>query len=863
MKLVNRLLSLIGIIAFNSFTFAADAVAPQVYAVVIAPGQFADAQIKPRPSAQSDGEAIYDLLTNPEYLGVPKDRIKLLISGEDATRNASKATKENILAAIKDVGQKAKKEDLVILTFLGQGASSGERACFFATDSSFKERGKTAILASDLEPLFKTFPAQLAVFLDIYVKGFDAGKETVLEPNVGEFTRAFLGFSDKEEVTLPTGRAIVIAGAGIATPLTVDEGKRGIFTKVLLDALKGDADKEGGQADGNVTIDELSSHLERELPALARQLGKTNDEKIQSPLSIRDSSTHFIISHNPSVFAQVKKNLDRWKVLSEEKKVPAEVAEEGVRLLSRMPKLKLYQDLRNDYQKAVTDKITVDDLLKQRESILESMKLATEDARSYSSTVLTGLEFVDRAFVKEVNLGELTAKAIRGLYVKAEEKIPEAIQKQLEQAKQLKKSDLRQLLVDARLPLGKREDLDNKGDIEASLDMAMRKLDPYTQYIPKELVERTNSSVSGLFTGIGVQIRRDLVRDGLLVVTPIKGSPAYKAQIKQGDLITKIRRKVDSQGNPLPKEEITSTKGMRVDDAVKLILGKPGTEVEITVEREGEKEPLEFKLRRGRVEVESVLGYQRNSDDSWDYFVDPKTKIGYIRLTSFARKSNDDMKAAVEELVKQGMKGLVLDLRFNPGGYLNVANDICDLFIDDGIIVGIKERGKEPRAMTGETKGSQTFFPMVCMVNGFSASGSEIVGACLTDHHRAVIVGERSFGKGSVQTIQPFEPTGGEIKLTTAAFLAPTFRNLNKSSTSGKEEEDWGVRPDPGFNIKLTPEEQNELADRLQEREIIPNRALTPKKEVKPFTDKQLDVALDYLRKQIKLTGSASNKKED
>src|SRR5205823_7685680 len=148
---------------------------------------------------------------------------------------------------------------------------------------------------------------------------------------------------------------------------------------------------------------------------------------------------------------------------------------------------------------------------------------------------------------------------------------------------------------------------------------------------------------------------------------------------------------------------------------------------------------------------ETVMGVRRDAADDWDFMLDPKTKIGYIRLTQFTRNSAKEMTAAVEELKKQGVKGVVLDVRFNPGGLLTTAREITDLFVDDGLIVSIRPReGKEER-LPGFSEGSHLRFPMVCMVNSGSASGSEILSAALQDHGRALIVGERSYGKGSVQ----------------------------------------------------------------------------------------------------------------
>ena len=200
--------------------------------------------------------------------------------------------------------------------------------------------------------------------------------------------------------------------------------------------------------------------------------------------------------------------------------------------------------------------------------------------------------------------------------------------------------------------------------------------------------------------------------------------------------------------------------------------------------------------------MESVLGSKRNADDGWNYVVDPENKICYVRLTQLLAQHVSRLEKVMRKLAKTGIKGFILDLRFNPGGLLDSAVKISDLYIDDGLIVTIRPRNGAPTSYTGHSDGSYTAFPMVCLVNGWSASASEIVSACLQDHGRAIVVGSRSYGKGSVQTIHPFE-TGGRLKLTTATFWRPSDRNLNKASTSGKDDDEWGVTPNDGFVLKL------------------------------------------------------------
>jgi carboxyl-terminal processing protease len=422
----------------------------------------------------------------------------------------------------------------------------------------------------------------------------------------------------------------------------------------------------------------------------------------------------------------------------------------------------------------------------------------------------------------------------------------------------MSEDELTGLLADAREHLGRREDLDKNKDMDIALQRMMRNLDPYTTYFDPDMMDRMGKEISGTFGGVGIQVRKDAVRDVLEVVTPIMNSPAYEKGIQTGDLITRIYRKVDSEGKELETPEDVPTKGMPLNDVVKKIQGMAGTKVKLTIERPGEEKSLEFELTRRKIQVESVLGYKRAPNDEWDYFVDPENKIAYVRLTQFARNSARDLKVVMKQLKKQKLKGMVLDLRFNPGGLLDSAVEISDLFTD-GIIVRIKGRNRRPQALEGNATERYDNFPMVCMVNGLSASGSEIVGACLQDHNRAKIAGERSYGKGTVQNIQPFEK--GEIKLTTATFWSPLDRNLNKSSTTGKEDDEWGVRPEEGLLVPLSAADRENLQEAQHNSEIIYGKNSKVKPAKSDFKDRQLEAALKYLRSQIKTAAKDEAKK--
>lgn len=381
------------------------------------------------------------------------------------------------------------------------------------------------------------------------------------------------------------------------------------------------------------------------------------------------------------------------------------------------------------------------------------------------------------------------------------------------------------------------KDVDRRQLIQAAIRGMVTQLDPYSNYISPEELKRFNQEVEQEFGGIGIQVQIDPKTRRLMVMTPLPGTPAYKAGIKSGDLIMEIDGK--------------SSEGISLEEAVKTLQGKPGTDVTLGIQHAGSDKVEPLKITRALIQVATVLGDTRKPDDSWNFLIDAENKIGYIRLTHFGRRSADELQEALETLQKEGMRGLVLDLRFNPGGLLGQATKIADLFLESGTIVSVKGRNTENRVWTAEKEGTFSGFPMAVLVNRFSASASEIVSAALQDHKRAIIVGERSWGKGSVQNVIELEGGTSALKLTTAQYLRPSGRNIHKFP-GAKDDEEWGVGPDSEHKIEFTDKEMRDYLEYRRQRDVIGGSANKVE-----FTDRQLNDALSYLRTQL-----AGDKKE-
>jgi carboxyl-terminal processing protease len=363
--------------------------------------------------------------------------------------------------------------------------------------------------------------------------------------------------------------------------------------------------------------------------------------------------------------------------------------------------------------------------------------------------------------------------------------------------------------------------VDRRELMEAAIKGVLSKLDPYSSYIGPEEFGGFKTSVESQFGGIGIQITMD--EGQLKVLSPLVGTPAYRAGVQAGDRIVKI------EGEP--------TKGIDIDAAIRRLKGEAGTSVTFTVIHALDNREETVTLKREVIQIDTVMGDGRKPNDEWDFMLDPDRRIGYIRLTAFSRDTAADLKKALEELVDRKMRGLVLDLRFNPGGLLTSAIDVSDLFVHKGTIVGTKGRSIAERTWEAKDEGTFKDFPMVVLVNRYSASASEIVAACLQDHNRAIIIGERTWGKGSVQNVIELEAGKSALKLTTASYQRPNGHNIHRFPDA-KETDEWGVKPNDGYELKLPERELGRLVMHRRQRDIL---AAKPRTEIASTEKKPVD----------------------
>ena len=349
------------------------------------------------------------------------------------------------------------------------------------------------------------------------------------------------------------------------------------------------------------------------------------------------------------------------------------------------------------------------------------------------------------------------------------------------------------------------EDVDSSVLIQGAINGMIKSLDPHSTFMTPEVYKELEVETQGRFGGIGIEIT--ILKDVLTVVSPIEDTPAFNAGVKSGDQIIKIDGK--------------STKDISIMEAVKKMRGPENTKVTITIMRENMAKPKDFVLTRAIIQVKSVK--VKTFDDN----------IGYIRIASFNEKTADDLRKALRDIGKKvrPVKGLVLDLRNDPGGLLTQAIEVSDMFLKAGVIVSTRGRTKnmETKAMA-RNNGNEITCPIVVLVNEGTASAAEIVAGALQDNGRALIIGTKTFGKASVQTVIPLED-GSALKLTTARYYTPKGRSIQAE----------GIKPDILVKYVRPSEdtEDNYWEDRLREKDL--------KGHIKPAKEDgtKLDEAVD------------------
>lgn len=369
--------------------------------------------------------------------------------------------------------------------------------------------------------------------------------------------------------------------------------------------------------------------------------------------------------------------------------------------------------------------------------------------------------------------------------------------------------------------------------------------DEHSEYRNEAEANSLRSQIHQQFGGIGVRIGFLGEQHRLAIVAPPDaGTPAARAKLQPGDFILAI--------NDRP------TDGIEMGEIMRLVRGEPGSVLRLKIESPAEPAPRTVELVREVINTESVLGDRRDKDGSWQFRLESDPQIALIRITSFGDRTAAEFANVMAKLSADGVRAIVLDLRDNPGGSLDAAVAVCQMLLPAGKTI-VETRGREQALLhryASTTDGKFMDLPLAVLVDQNSASAAEIVAACLQDHSRAIVVGQRSYGKGTVQQLLPLESGKSLLKLTWASFWRPSGANIHHA-VGVPDDAKWGVSPDTGYESKLPPEEYKTYRAYREKRDGFGN--IDDKDSVDPdtaakvagYVDKPLQLAVEYLRAKL------------
>ena len=383
-----------------------------------------------------------------------------------------------------------------------------------------------------------------------------------------------------------------------------------------------------------------------------------------------------------------------------------------------------------------------------------------------------------------------------------------------------------------------------EGAMRGMVDVLDKKGDHHSVFINARETESFMAELDQQIVGVGVRLTLKAPegeKEKQLTVTegPLVGSPAFKAEIHKGDRILAVDGKRIS--------------GLDMSQIVALIRGEEGEAGLLTIKRDSKAKPFDIYVVRGTIKLPSVLGDLCDKRGDWDFLLPPDNRVAYVRITSFGAKTTAEMQAVLKSLAEKNARGLILDVRDNPGGELNAVVEVCRMFLAEGNkIVSTHGRGNvQLEQFEAEEKGSHGEIPIAVLINRHSASASEILAACLQDNGRAVVIGERSYGKGTVQQLLMMEGGRSRLKLTAHEYHRPSEKNIHRAKEDTPKSEIWGVIPDKGFVIQQTEEEETAWRKARRDRDEAGLVEQNNGKELPEFVDLVRQRAVEYLLQKI------------
>jgi carboxyl-terminal processing protease len=473
---------------------------------------------------------------------------------------------------------------------------------------------------------------------------------------------------------------------------------------------------------------------------------------------------------------------------------------------------------------------------------------------TYHQNLLSTLDVIEQHYIRPVSRAELLVAALSGLYEAGGESPPTNLRVDVEKA--IKAKLVARLLEQAKKQARR---LNDEEALLASCRGMLRTLDPFCEVLIGDEGRRATGRMDN--HGAGVDLEDTGAKGPFRISEVLPGGPAQKAGLRPGDRLLKIHgtslRGMDmlvASGmlNAVHGVNMDAGKAMSIDQMLAQFPSR--TKVPVVIERESEPSPLELLLDVGEFHAESVFGVQRLIDNSWYYWLDRDKKIAHVRIGSIRDGTDDDLREALHRLEKEGMRGLLLDLRGCPGGLLTPANNIAGMFLDKGTVAYRKMSGKATDAQFQqviEEEGPFCNVLVLVLVNHETSGGGELIAAALQESNRAKIAGQRTRGKASVQVMHPLPIHGAYLKLTSLVFVTAKGKNLHRFPDS-KLRDDWGVRPDDGLEFRVSPAMNQQVREWWVAQTLRPGSSRERLPLDDPENDPQRQLALQALRERLK-----------
>jgi carboxyl-terminal processing protease len=479
-----------------------------------------------------------------------------------------------------------------------------------------------------------------------------------------------------------------------------------------------------------------------------------------------------------------------------------------------------------------------------REQKPSAPALPRGEAENYAQQLLFILRDVQNSYVRPVTLPELVRPALSGLYEAAHLPVPDSLAADIAAA--TGERELLALLVRQRSNFGNLDALQGSSALLASLRAMTAALDPYSTLITGEDLVRNN--IDRIERGGGLEVVGDALTEQVVRIKSVAlGGPAQRAGIRPGDQLTHIdEQPMDSPAAVVAMQFLLNTPSVQLSNKL-----DQSQEFKLTLRRVGRPQPWTVTVKTAIYKTETVLGVSRDLDNSWNYYLDRKQKIAQVRIAWLGCHTSEDLRDVLIQLENDGLRGLILDLRWCPGGVLRESVNVASLFVNEGVIATTRSREDGERTYPATPRGILIDCPLVVLVNGDTSGGAELIAAALQDYHRAIIVGQRTFGKASMQNQKALPIVNTGLKLTTGDFVRPSGKPLHRLPSS-KPTDDWGVRPDPGHELPISPDLSAQLRDWWLLQSLRPgwSKELLPLDD--PDNDPQRRAALRALQGQSK-----------